>query len=89
MVDYGHSFPEQEWFGRSDPGCEHTQDPERAKEFYGELFDWKLEEVPDMNYTIINVGEGTGGGIMKTVHTFLTIFACAYCWWDNLVRITG
>jgi predicted enzyme related to lactoylglutathione lyase len=44
----------------------HTQDPEKAKKFYSELFDWTLEEYPDMNYTIINVGEGTGGGIMKS-----------------------
>jgi uncharacterized protein len=44
----------------------HTQDPEGAKKFYKELFDWKLEDVPDMNYTIINVGEGTGGGMMKS-----------------------
>ncbi len=44
----------------------HTQDTEKAKKFYGELFDWTLEEYPDMNYTIINVGEGTGGGMMKS-----------------------
>jgi uncharacterized protein len=44
----------------------HTQDPEGAKKFYKELFDWKLEDLPDMNYTVINVGEGTGGGIMKS-----------------------
>jgi uncharacterized protein len=54
----------------------HTQDPEKAKKFYRELFDWKLEDVPDMDYTLINVGEGTGGGMMKTDHTFLTICAC-------------
>ena len=44
----------------------HTQDPEKAKEFYGKLFDWTLEDYPDMNYTIIKVGEGTGGGMMKS-----------------------
>jgi predicted enzyme related to lactoylglutathione lyase len=44
----------------------HTQDPEKAKKFYSKLFDWTLEEYPDMNYTIIKVGEGTGGGIMKS-----------------------
>ncbi len=44
----------------------HTQDPEKAKKFYNELFDWTLEDYPDMNYTIIKVGEGTGGGIMKS-----------------------
>jgi uncharacterized protein len=44
----------------------HTHDPEKAKEFYGKLFDWTLEDYTDMNYTIIKVGEGTGGGIMKS-----------------------
>ncbi len=45
----------------------HTQDPERTKKFYMELFDWKLEDVPGMNYTVINVGErGQGGGITKS-----------------------
>jgi predicted enzyme related to lactoylglutathione lyase len=39
----------------------------KAKSFYGELFDWKLEDMPanDMPYTVIKVGEGTGGGLMK------------------------
>jgi uncharacterized protein len=45
----------------------HTQDPEKARKFYGELFDWKLEAYPEMDYTIIDVGEtGRGGGIMKS-----------------------
>ncbi len=45
----------------------HTQDPAAAKKFYGKLFDWKLEEAPEMDYTVINVGEqGSGGGIMKS-----------------------
>jgi len=42
-----------------------TQDVEKSKKFYASLFDWKLEEIPGMDYTIINVGEGTGGGMMK------------------------
>jgi uncharacterized protein len=45
----------------------HTQDPQKAKKFYGDLFDWKLEDVPGMGYTVIDVGEtGRGGGIMKS-----------------------
>ncbi len=44
----------------------HTHQPEKAKKFYGELFDWTLEDVPDMDYTLIKVGEGTGGGMMQT-----------------------
>jgi len=42
-----------------------TQDVDKSKKFYASMFDWKLEEMPGMDYTIINVGEGTGGGMMK------------------------
>ncbi len=46
----------------------NTTDPKQAKEFYGELFDWDLQD-RDMGqhgkYTLIKVGEGTGGGMMK------------------------
>jgi len=42
-----------------------TQDVDKSKKFYASLFDWKLEEIPGMDYTVINVGEGTGGGMMK------------------------
>ncbi|HXB21814.1 MAG TPA: VOC family protein [Candidatus Solibacter sp.] len=50
----------------------NTPDSEKAKAFYSKLFQWKLEDVPnpatpDGTYTIINVGTGTGGGIMKQV----------------------
>ncbi len=41
----------------------HTKDLDKSKKFYTEMFDWKLEEIPD--YTIIKVGDGTGGGMMK------------------------
>jgi predicted enzyme related to lactoylglutathione lyase len=35
--------------------------------FYGKLFDWTLEDTPMAHdtYTVIKVGEGTGGGMMK------------------------
>ena len=45
-----------------------TPDVAKAKAFYGKLFDWKLEDVPmgdGTTYTMIGVGEGTGGGMMK------------------------
>jgi len=42
-----------------------TEDVEKSKKFYASMFDWKLEDMPGMDYTIINVGEGTGGGMMK------------------------
>src|SRR5260221_14148691 len=43
----------------------NTTDVKKAKEFYGKLFNWKLEDMPGGNYTMIGVGEGTGGGMMK------------------------
>src|SRR5258708_27847832 len=43
----------------------NTTDVPKAKDFYGKLFDWKLEDMPGGNYTMIGVGEGTGGGIMQ------------------------
>ena len=46
----------------------NTTDVDKAKDFYGKLFDWKLEDTQmaeGFTYTMIEVGEGTGGGIMK------------------------
>ncbi len=45
----------------------NTTDLDLAKAFYGKLFDWTLEDTPmqDGTYTLIKVGEGTGGGMMK------------------------
>ena len=50
----------------------NTPDPAKAKAFYSKLFGWELEDisnssVPDGEYTMIKVGKGTGGGIMKQV----------------------
>ncbi|MGH8773508.1 MAG: VOC family protein [Burkholderiales bacterium] len=45
----------------------NSNDLSKAKSFYQKLFDWKLEDMPmgEMTYTMIGVGEGTGGGMMK------------------------
>jgi predicted enzyme related to lactoylglutathione lyase len=47
----------------------NTTDLDKAKSFYGKLFDWKLEDVPMPHlpggYTMIKVGKGTGGGMLK------------------------
>jgi len=46
----------------------NTTDVDRAKDFYGKLFAWTLEDVPmgpAGNYTMIKVGQGTGGGMLK------------------------
>lgn len=45
----------------------NTTDLSQAKTFYGKLFDWTLEDMPmpQGTYTLIKVGEGTGGGMMQ------------------------
>ncbi len=45
----------------------NSTDVSKSKTFYGQLFDWKLEDIPMPGgaYTMVGVGEGTGGGIMK------------------------
>lgn len=50
----------------------NTPDPEKAKAFYSKLFQWQLEDIPNPavpsnSYTMIKVGSGTGGGIMKQI----------------------
>ena len=43
-----------------------TTDLSAAKVFYGKLFDWKMQDMPmpEGSYTLIDVGTGTGGGMM-------------------------
>ena len=45
----------------------NTTDVAKAKTFYSKLFNWELEDtqMPDFTYTMITVGEGTGGGMLK------------------------
>jgi uncharacterized protein len=44
-----------------------STDVNKAKSFYSKLFDWKLEDMDSEGggYTVIKVGNGTGGGMMK------------------------
>lgn len=45
----------------------HTRDLPKARAFYETLFGWELKDMPmegGHSYTLIGVGEGTGGGMM-------------------------
>jgi predicted enzyme related to lactoylglutathione lyase len=45
-----------------------TTDLDKSKSFYQSLFSWQLQEMDmggGMSYTMIKVGDGTGGGMMK------------------------
>jgi predicted enzyme related to lactoylglutathione lyase len=59
----------------------NTTDAEKAKKFYGALLDWKLTDtqMPDgSTYTMIEVGEGTGGGLFKNPMPGVPSFWLAY-----------
>jgi len=45
-----------------------TTDAEKAKAFYGALFTWKMQDMPmgpGVVYTMIQPGEGPGGGLLQ------------------------
>ena len=69
----------------------HSNDLEKSKEFYTKLFDWKLEDMPDGNhsYTMIQVGEGTGGGMMKAPMPGTPSAWLAYVLVDDIVASTA
>ena len=68
----------------------NTQDVAKAKDFYGKLFDWKLEDMPGpMDYTLIKVGEGTAGGIMKHPMPGQPSFWLAYVGVDDIKASTA
>ncbi|MBV9183781.1 MAG: VOC family protein, partial [Acidobacteria bacterium] len=66
----------------------NTTDVKKAKEFYSKLFDWKLEDMPDGSYTMIRVGEGTGGGMMKHPVPGAPSFWLAYVHVDDIQAAT-
>lgn len=69
----------------------NSQEPEKSKEFYGKLFDWKLEDIPmgGEPYTMIGVGSGTGGGIMKHPMPGAPTFWLSYVLVDDIHASTA
>ena len=66
----------------------NTTDVKKAKDFYSKLFDWKLEDMPGGDYTMIGVGEGTGGGIMKNPIPGAPSFWLSYVLVDDIQAAT-
>jgi predicted enzyme related to lactoylglutathione lyase len=64
----------------------NTTDVAKAKAFYSKLFNWELEDVPmgDMTYTLIKVGEGTGGGMLTNPMPQAGSFWLAYVLVDDV-----
>ena len=66
-----------------------TNDMAKAKKFYQGLFNWKLEDMPGMDYTMISVGEGTGGGMMKNPAPNMPSNWMAYVMVDDVKTATA
>ncbi len=70
-----------------------TKDLAKAKDFYSKLFDWKLEDIPvpgsDVGYTMINVGEGTGGGMFANPDPNVPPHWLAYVGVDDIQASTN
>ena len=57
----------------------NSADPARARKFYGELFGWKMNFMPENNYTFVDTdagGTGIGGGIgpLRGPRPFVTFY---------------
>lgn len=69
-----------------------TKDLAKAKDFYSRLFDWKLEDIPmpeGGTYTMINVGEGTGGGMFTNPDPKVPPHWLAYVGVDDIEASTA
>ncbi len=42
-----------------------TRDLEKAREFYEDLFNWKVKVGPESNYALIDTGKEPGGGLFQ------------------------
>lgn len=68
-----------------------TTDIDAAKSFYQSLFQWDLKDVevsPGRTYTLIGVGEGTGGGMMQAPGPGMPSAWLPYVLVDNVVATT-
>jgi uncharacterized protein len=70
-----------------------TKDLAKARDFYSRLFDWKLEDIPlpggEGTYTMINVGEGTGGGMFANPDPNVPPHWLAYVGVDDIAASTS
>jgi len=69
----------------------NTTDVDKARAFYSQLFDWELEDMsmgPSGTYTVIKVGDGTGGGLMKNPMPGVPSFWLAYVLVDDIGAAT-
>ena len=68
-----------------------THDLSKAKQFYSALFGWQLKDMPmgdGKSYTTVNVGDGTGGGMMTAPDPGIPPHWLPYVAVDDIVAST-
>lgn len=43
----------------------HSNAPEKTKAFLKDVFDWKFQDMPEMNYSLFEAPSAPGGGLQK------------------------
>jgi hypothetical protein len=43
----------------------HSENPERTKVFFSDVFGWKFQDIPEMSYATFAAPTGPGGGLQK------------------------
>jgi uncharacterized protein len=61
-----------------------ARDREEAGKFYADLFDWKIEQLPEMNYATFDDGKGLGGGFNPLTDDNPAGTICAYVQSDDI-----
>jgi predicted enzyme related to lactoylglutathione lyase len=70
-----------------------VSDSEKAKAFYGKVFDWTFKSDEGMpGYTMIDAGKAPGGGMMKkpetAPHHALSIYFCVDSIDDTMAKVS-
>ncbi len=45
----------------------HSADPTKSKQFYSQVFGWKFQDMPEMNYSLWSAPSEPAGGLMHTM----------------------
>jgi predicted enzyme related to lactoylglutathione lyase len=61
-----------------------STDREAAAKFYSELFGWKVEQIPQMNYATFDDGRGLGGGFNPVTEGNPPGTVCVYIQSDDI-----
>ncbi|HEY5538248.1 MAG TPA: VOC family protein [Thermoplasmata archaeon] len=65
----------------------HTKDVAKAKKFYGDVFGWKFQDIPQMNYTTFEAPDRPNGGI-QTPSDKMGPMVMNYIYANDIKRVT-